>query len=203
MEIQSEQVRIDKETAYRLMDCRKDSPIYDEMEALYDEIWLEIKDLIKPWGRVGFASHSQIFGNQGTMKYAMVLYTLGTEISDYIDRLFEKGEYLKATLADAMADSCLFAMEEEWKPVLKEECKKRKKGIAKRMEAPRDYPIKSQKEIWEILKGYEHGVTLTSGFMFAPVKTCCFLFALSENMEQQCIEHDCTCCPNMTCALRK
>ena len=202
MDIKCKQIRIDKEIAYRLIDCRKDSPLYDEMEVLYDEIWHEMKNLIKPWGRVGFASHFQLFGNQGEMEYAMVLYTLGAEVSSYIDSLFEKDEYLKAMLADAMADSCLFAMEEEWKPVLKKACEKRKCGITKRMEAPIDFPVESYKKIWSLLDGADSDVTLTSGYMFSPVKTCCFLFGLSQKCQHYYMDHDCKSCPNMTCLLR-
>ena len=136
-------------------------------------------------------------------EYGIVLCTLGEEISQYIDGLFTKGEYLKAVLADAMADSALFTIEEQWKPILLKKCENRRAGIRKRLEMSVDYPAEYQKRIWELLGGERYGIRITSGYMFSPVKTCSYLFELCMDMEMKCINHDCAKCGKENCLLRK
>lgn len=218
MKLKMNQIRINKETAFQLMDCRKDNPMYEEMEELYEEIWQEMKPLIKPCGLLGFARAEKLFQkedlrNKGVdghpeeleyseAEYAMVIYTLGKEVSEYSGKLFAEGDYLKGMLADAMADSCLFAMEEDWKPALRKECKKRQKGIGKRMEAPVDFSMETQQKIWELLQGDKMDVSLTSGYMLNPVKSCCYLFLLTDNPMEDQADHDCSRCPDRNCKLR-
>ena len=206
MEIRKLQVSIDKETAFQLMDCRKDNPLYEEMEILYEELNSDLKKLIAPEMILGFCDAKGLFGEKSVWagkEFALVLCTLGDKISRYISDLFGNGEYLKGTLADAMADSCLFSVEEEWKEILRGECRRRKRGIAKRMEAPGDFPTENHKRLWELLEGEQIGVTLTSGYMFEPVKTCGYLFLLSKDCGDNNVDHDCSRCENRNCILRK
>jgi len=205
MKIKGNDITIDKQTAFRLIDCKMDSPLYEEMELLYEEIYREILSFVKPMGMIGFAEAAVLFpkdNHEENGLYAMVLYTLGEKVDCYISNLFEKGEYLKGTLADAMADSCLFAMEEEWKEILLEECGKRKQGIIKRMEAPVDFSVEVPKRIWKLLEGEKLGVAMTSGGMFSPVKTLCLLFQLTDDTCQNNAAHDCSRCANIGCKLR-
>ncbi len=206
MEINNLQVSIDKEIAFQLIGCRKDNPLYEEMENLYEELEDVFKNLIEPKIILGFSNAEDIFGEGNVWpgeEFAVVLCTLGDKISQYIEDLFEACEYLKGTLADAMADSCLFSVEKEWKEILRGECSVRKRGIAKRMEAPEDFPTEYHKKLWHFLKGERLGVTLTSGYMFDPVKTCCYLFLLSKDCSNQNADHDCSRCGNRDCVLRK
>jgi hypothetical protein len=205
MEIKKLQVSIDKETAFQLMDCRNDNPLYEELENLYEEMKKELKTFIEPKILLGFSDAADIFGDRSAWdgeEFAIVLCTLGDNISEHVSALFESGEYLKGTLADAMADSCLFSVEEEWKEILRKECRMRKRGIAKRMEAPGDFPTKYHKRLWEFLEGEKMGVSLTSGYMFEPVKTCGYLFLLSKDCSDYNADHDCSRCENRKCVLR-
>ena len=206
MKIENLQVSMEKETAFQLMDCRRDNPLYGELENLYEELNCELQNLIEPKMILDFSGAADIFGDSidwNGEEFAVVLCTLGDKVSDYVSALFESGEYLKGTLADAMADSCLFAVEEEWKEILCGECRRRRRGIAKRMEAPGDFLTEYHKSIWELLKGEQIGVKLTSGYMFSPVKTCCYLFLLSKDCSDNNADHDCSRCENRNCVLRK
>ncbi len=206
MELTSEQIYIDKETAFRLLDCHKDNPLYEEMERSYEALLGDVRKLCRPRGRMEFAEAADLLLENAYPKdavFAMVLYTIGDEISERINNLFEKNAYLDAMLLDAMADSCLFSMEEEWRSLLLKECRKRNYGIAKRLEASVDYPINIQKRIWEIMGGEDTGIFLTSGLMFDPVKTISVLFLLSGDSCQVNMNHDCSRCINTECRLRK
>ena len=206
MYIRGKNIQFDKDTAFGLMQCGKDNPMYEELEGLYEEMKQEMMQSIEPQGILDFAKSTDLSsGKEGLPhgEYAILLYTLGSKVSDYIAELFEEGEYLKATFADAMADACLFAMEAEWKEILRRECNIRKRGVSRRMEAPRDFEITVQKKVWELLEGERIGVSLTSGHMFSPVKTMCLLFLLSEDCSQDKMEHDCSRCGNVRCSIRK
>ena len=206
MYIRGKKIQFDKETAFGLMQCGKENPMYEEMEGLYEELKQEMKHFIEPHGILDFSKSTDLSsGKEGLPhgEYAILLYTLGSKVSDYIAELFKEGKYLKATFADAMADACLFAMEAEWKEILRKECKVRKRGVFRRMEAPRDFDMAIQKKAWELLEGERIGVSVTSGYMFSPVKTMCLLFLLSEDCSQDKIEHDCSRCSNMKCLIRK
>jgi len=205
MIIKGNQIQVNKETAFRLIDCRKDNPIYAEMEEIYEELLKEMDCIFAPQGVLGFATALELFPEgvyPKNAEFAMVLYTLGGEVGNFCSRLISEGEYLKGMLADAMADSCLFTMEKEWKEVLVEECRKKNRGIAKRMEAPTDFSMEIQKRIWQLLDGESIGVTMTSGYMFSPVKTICLLFELTDDICRKNVEHKCSQCTNLECKLR-
>ena len=206
MELKSKQIYMEKETAFRLLDCHKDNPLYEEMERSYEALLGDIRKLCRPRGRLEFAKAADLLLENDYPKdavFAMVLYTIGDKISERINNLFEENSYFDAMLLDAMADSCLFSMEEEWRNVLVKECRKRNFGIAKRLEAPVDYSMNTQKRIWEIVRGDDIGISLTSGLMFNPVKTICVLFLLSGDLCQDNMNHDCSRCINTECRLRK
>ena len=206
MKLNGKQILIDREIAFNLIECRKENPLYGEMEVLYEELREELECLIELEGILGYARSPDIFGNGQSLdqeEYAVVLYTLGNKVSEYISDLFEAGEYLKGTLADAMADSCLFTMEEEWKEILLTEFRKQKRGVKMRLEAGKDFPMEAQKRIWELLNGQQYGIGITSGYMFTPVKTCSYVFKLSEDCTQNRMEHECDGCKKMDCKIRK
>ena len=204
MRIKGNQIQVNKEIAFQLIDCRKDSTIYMEMEDLYEELLKDMSHIFNPQGMLGFATASELFleDDSPNTEFAMVLYTLGEEVSSFCSRLISGGEYLKGMLADAMADSCLFTMEKEWTAVLVEECRKKNRGIAKRMEAPTDFSMEIQKRIWQLIGGESIGVTMTSGYMFSPVKTICLMFELTDDVCRKNTEHDCNKCSNKECRLR-
>lgn len=206
MQLDSAQIHIDKGIVFRLLDCHKENPLYEEMESSYESLLEDIKKYCHPKGLLDFAVASELdlekeYGENAV--FAMVLYTIGEEISRKIDSFFEKNEYFDGMLLDAMADSCLFSMEEEWRDILIDECKKRKMGIARRMEAPADFSIETQKKIWQLTNGEKLGVTMTSGGMFDPIKTICLLFLLTNDVCQNNAGHDCKKCSNELCRLRR
>ena len=117
MKLESKQIYIEKETVFRLLECSRDNPLYEEMETTYETLLKEIKKYCQPKGVLDFSSASELclekeYG-EGAI-FAMVLYTVGEEISERISSFFDEDEYFNGMLLDAMADSCLFSMEEEW-----------------------------------------------------------------------------------------
>lgn len=204
--LKSRKLYIDKEAAFQMIDCHKENPMYKEMEELYEQLWEEMQHKVRPKGFFKVVSGNELglsMEDSKQREYGVVLYTLGEGITDYIRELFEQGEYLKGMLLDAMADSCLFAMEEEWKKDLIKICCQKKRGIERRMEPLCDFSPEVNRTAWELVEGKMLGVTVTSGSMFDPVKTCLYLFLLTEDVNKKEINHDCAKCRNEHCKLRK
>ena len=73
MEIKKLQVSIDKETAFQLMDCRNDNPLYEELENLYEEMKKELKTFIEPKILLGFSDAADIFLTvEGSERYLSI-----------------------------------------------------------------------------------------------------------------------------------
>ncbi|MBO5372347.1 MAG: DUF4445 domain-containing protein [Lachnospiraceae bacterium] len=164
-----------------------------EVETLYEKLLQMAKMHIRPKAALAIENG-----------YLFVMLTLGSGISRCIERYTKKGDMLSATVLDAMADSCLFAFEEQLLPMLQQIVLAEGYGIERRLEAPMDIPIKMQKEAYDILDAKRTlGLSMTNGYMLDPVKSMCLIFQLTEDVTCQNLHHDCTRCENTTCALRK
>lgn len=133
-----------------------------------------------------------------------VLLTLGGEITRWANELLEQGEYVKSLLADTAANAYLFAMDESMSETIRTVCLEHKKGIASRLEAPKNIPLFMQKKILEVTDAQElAGVSVTQGMMYDPVKTMGQVYLLSDDTSvfQNC--HTCEGCSNVTCPSRK
>lgn len=206
MLIEGKNVIFRKEDVLKAIDCFEDSPVYAEVTELYDELTTELTGMASPKGLLGIEEIPSSMVSEeypaGT-RTAMLLYTIGDKISSYSTQMFSEGDYLKAMLINAMADSCLFETEQEWKPVLLDLCRKQHMGIAKRLEAPQDLPMDIHKVVYRKLRGEQIGLRISGGFMFYPTKTLCQIFILTEDACIKNVEHDCGRCTNVTCKFRK
>ena len=114
--LEGQRKRIDKHLTMEILQCFPDSPVYEETEGIYQEVFSQAEASICPKGVFNFIRQSKI--RSGELKagketpVAVVLYTLGEEISRFSVQEFQRGDYLRGMLIDAMADSCLFTMEE-------------------------------------------------------------------------------------------
>lgn len=132
-----------------------------------------------------------------------LVMTIGERISSYSSELFAQGDYLKGMLVDAMADSCLFDLEETAARLVESQCRERNLGVSKRREAPQDLMPENLVLIQNWLEAYERvGITLTKGFMFSPVKTNGYLYELTDECHEMNIRHDCGKCDKKDCMMR-
>ena len=137
-------------------------------------------------------------------KVLYVMLTIGDGISRLAEKFTAGNEMLKAMIADAMADSCLFAFEEQLLPYIRQFCLEEGYGITGRIEIMRDVPAAVQKTVFEALEAERTlGLSITSGYMLKPEKSMSLLFALTEDVSVQCLEHNCGTCANQSCMLKK
>ena len=206
---------LNRASVFAMMDCNEDSPVYDEvvgeyarLEAwLYDNVSPSALMAIESWkpdvqqalALPGIPDLSRAHG-QG---FLYVVMTLGKAAENYSSELFEKGDYLAGMLIGAMADDYLFQYEEAVMPDVKEMCALPGFGILRRMEAPSDIPLEFHGYVYERCGLKEHlGMSLSSGFMFDPVKTSCLVFELTDDATVFNAWHDCSRCPAVGCPRR-
>ena len=141
---------------------------------------------------------------QKTVKALFAILTVGDSVSRMIQTAMEQQDMLQALVLDAMADSCLFAFEEQLLPSVQQICFEEGYGIERRIELTKDVPADVQKDIFEALDADRSlGVSMTSGFMLRPEKSMSLLFELTDDTEKQAPGHNCGACSAAGCALRK
>ena len=133
--------------------------------------------------------------------YAML--TIGDGVTRLIEKYTSEQEMLKATMTDAMADSCLFAFEQQLLPMIRQICLEEGYGIGGRLEISKDLPMEMQSEIFHALDASRTlGLSMTSGSMLNPAKSMSLVFTLTDDLSADHLEHDCSRCTNKNCPLR-
>lgn len=205
--IRDMKVSVDREAVFRMIDCREDSPVYGEMLEVYEELLPTALELAE--GRCIFGT-GEIAGEDAAgdcpagTRVLYVISTVGKKLSGLGSELFAKGDYVRGLMADAMADACLFSLEEEWQEAVRQFCAEHGLGIEKRLEAPVGLPMSVQKTAYMCLDaGQELDMGITSGYMYDPVKSACYVLVLSDDPERFLAQHDCRNCDRTDCRARK
>lgn len=140
---------------------------------------------------------------QERKKVLMAMLTIGDGISRLIKKAMDQQDLLQAYVLDAMADSSLFAFEQELLPVIGQICKEEGVGILGRFTVSQDVPIDIQKTVFEALRADRTlGLSLTRDFLLLPEKSMSLLFALTEDAAIQNLAHSCESCTAVGCTYR-
>lgn len=200
-------VTIHRDSVLHQLDCYEDNELYEEVVNEYEEIFDEIFALCDPVFLMEYDTIGPELSKddipEGT-PVLMVLSSIGKGVSEYSTSAFARGDYLKGMLADAMADSALFSLEEQYTPFLKEACANLKLGIRRRLEAPQDISMLSQKIVLEKTHAQELcGMNISTGYMLNPVKSSAVIYMLTENEEVFFHQHNCRTCNRYNCKMRR
>ena len=199
--------KLDRDDVLHLLDCRTDSPVYEEVIEEYTEVEALFYKLAKPQTRMLFDEiPPELEGEDlpsGT-KAVYMIHTVGGGVSDYCTQAFRESDYLKGMLMNAMSSSYLFRMDLLIQDDLRKECGQRGVGISRRLEAPRDIPMLAQKIACDKLFPDENSeVSTTSAYMLDPPKTDCMIFVLTKDKEMLHTAQDCSSCTSENCPMRK
>lgn len=133
-----------------------------------------------------------------------VILTLGAAVSRQIDRYQDDGDELAAVLFAAMADMCLFALEQQVLQQLRLICRQKGCGIVCRHEPGSDLPLSVQADaVRETAAGRTAGVTVNAAMALSPEKSMSLVFDLCEDPAVFQVKHDCTACPKTDCPQRQ
>ena len=206
MKITDFNIRINKENVLELIDCYADSPVYDEVSADLEEIIPIAYEMLTPVAVLKFGDFSKyesIEHGTGEGKALFCIESVGEEISRLAADFFDRGNYVKGMLADAIADDCLFQLDHLLEERVKAICKEKNYGVIKRLEAPQDVPIEIQKTAWEVTRAEEEiGLKIKESYMLDPIKSNCQVYLLQEGCNEFRTEHDCSRCPKTECKMR-
>lgn len=214
------QVRLspDREKVFRLMDCYENSPVYQEVVEAYESMLDRAEREIRPDAVFmdaalpeklrdavrGPRRSAALEGKPEENRAVFALMTVGDGLSKWSARLFEEGEYLEGTLADAMADAALFELDGIVSGEIRKWCHERGLGAKKRLEAPQSLPMSAQRVVWEITDAQELlGVDILPSGMLNPEKSMALIYLLSDSKEDKAFEHNCRECPAVNCKTRK
>ena len=206
MKITEFHIQINHENVLNMIDCVPSSPVYKETLEELTGMLEEAYRRLRPVALLGFGSTegfdlSKYGGYTGEALYN--LNSVGEEISDWSSELFAEGDYLKGMLADAIADDCLFQMDQTVQKEIVKMCRDKKCGVSYRLEAPQDIPMSIHRRAWEAVRADKTaGIDLLESMMFRPVKTSCQVFLLDEDSDEFRLEHDCSRCPRDDCKFR-
>ena len=76
----------------------------------------------------------------------------------------------------------------------------RRMGISRRLEAPQDISMETQKVIYEMTGAKEKcGMGISSGYMLDPVKSNAVLYILTDDQETFMYQHNCRNCNRYDC----
>lgn len=199
------QIKISPQNVCAMLEADRSS-LEEEMREELEEMLPEAYERLEPAAFLGFGDTEGFLCGEDELSGQEALYiicTVGDALSRWSSELFAQGDCLRAMLADAAADDCLFQMDEQLKDRVTALCRERGKGIRRRLEAPHDVPMSIQKKALDVTGASEGGIGITEGFMYRPVKSVCQVYLLSDDTTQCNYEHDCSRCPSTSCRLRK
>ncbi|MDE6945396.1 MAG: ASKHA domain-containing protein [Lachnospiraceae bacterium] len=199
-------IRISKENVCRLIQANPDSSMYQEIMAELQEMLPAAYEKLEPTALLEFGdfeAYADMIEEEGIEEALYGIITVGEEIGSWSTQLFREGNYLGGMLADAIADDCLYQMDEAISEAAIGMCRERQRGIVRRLEAPVDIPMSIQKKAYDITDaGRQAGIEIKGSYMYSPVKTVCQVYILDKDTTRYHAEHDCGRCENATCKMR-
>ena len=199
-------IRISKENVCRLIQANPDSSMYQEIMAELQEMLPAAYEKLEPTALLEFGdfeAYADVIEEEGIEEALYGIITVGEEIGSWSTQLFREGNYLGGMLADAIADDCLYQMDEAISEAAIGMCRERQRGIVRRLEAPVDIPMSIQKKAYDITDaGRQAGIKIKGSYMYSPVKTVCQVYILDKDTTRYHAEHDCGRCENATCKMR-
>ncbi len=198
---------LNKETVFALIRCKAENPARNQMEQAYLRLLPQVSRLAKPRAALAISEISPEDACSQLPAGSRVLYvvqTIGTELSDLSDRFFQSKNYVDGLVIDAMADSCLFALDKYVTERIRTRCRKEKMGVTRRLSPSVEIPLSFQRRAFEETQATEKlGIGITVGDMLDPAKSSSNVYLLSPNTDEMMVEHDCSTCTMTECLLRK
>lgn len=132
-----------------------------------------------------------------------VMLTIGSGVSRLAETYAAQNAF-KASMADAMADSCLSAFEKQLLPVIRQLCREEGFDINTRLEIPNDLPLEMQREVFHALDADRTlNLSIDSNHALSSAKSKSLVFTLTKNHLKNALTHDCSACALQNCPLHK
>lgn len=185
-------IEISQERVLETAGCVKGTGAYGKALALLPELEAGLRGAAAPHAWIAF----------GRARWYCLL-TLGSGVEPYLSACVKEG-LLKGVAAESMAQELFFEFDHAVTEVLRQECKDRKIGISRRLEAPCQLPFETQKEILEEIERYiVTGIQLSENYVFAPPRTLGYILETCPDPACFHAAHSCSGCGSQSCPRRK
>ena len=132
------------------------------------------------------------------------ILTLGEAVSRQLDRYEKDGDVMDSLLFNALADTCLMALEADVLQKLQLICRQKGCGITGRHEPGSDISITAQADAVRETKARQSvGVTVTRDSVLSPAKSMSLVFDVGPDPDVFRAAHDCAACPKTDCDRRQ
>lgn len=200
-------IDLDKARVFQAIDCREDSPVYQEVNRIYNKVLEIVEHTITPMIIFEFRENRESADFKELKNSKVLVYTfvtLGQEISTITEELFGQGNYLEALILDAMTNELLFNMTEEAYKIICSRTKERELSLKARISpGDEDIPFHYQKHIWQELRLQELGIQINESYTFQPLKSIGFIYTTTAWNGENKILHQCENCKNLQCKMRR
>lgn len=189
------QIMPDQRTSLLLAGYKEQSKAWDDGRALFQELVAPLRRTMQPKAAVAFVPDT---------KKAYLVLTLGPAVSRQADRFVADHQFMEDLVFNAMADSCLFALEKQVLQQLPRLCQEYGVGISGRHESGVDIPIDENRVAVEAVAAQRTlNVKLTDDLVFLPEKTMCVIFDLTDDTTMFHATHSCGSCRKTDCPNRQ
>ncbi len=188
---------LETERVLHLAGCTKKNPVYPGWRDTLQRLWKENLGIWYPQAFIREIEFSE--GRSGLA----CLFTLGGEVTRKMETLKE-GDMEEVYLLDCLASQLMFQMDEQLQERIRELCRKKRRGIAGRLEAPGDYSFQVQEAMLAAIGGGDPlPVKITSGSMLVPEKSMLIFYEYGNDENCLNVEHNCADCGKADCVMRK
>lgn len=184
------------------------TPPYEELSKIYDNLLPLLKDLSKPLGmfKIGIKPEDLRLDELEGCKYVVYCaITIGQDSVDEVDSLFNEGKFFEAIMLDTMASTYLFNISSQLFRKIQENCHSINLGLTRKI-APGDGEIglEYQKDIIHELQGEDdENIFVVNGCMLYPSKSMSYIYGADENLVlNQQKDHCCKTCFNTFCNMK-
>ncbi len=190
------------------MDCREKGSAYDTLCLLYTKLEGVLKEIVKPEGGYYFLEKGDFPAVNQIQYYpnrVCCFLTLGSEISEEINKYFYQGDYLEGMLLDVMADALIFNFSNQLYSHLCDEAERVGLGLTERIEpGEKEVSLSIQKDILLLFqeKGAALDLQITEAYMLRPVKSMTFFYGAAVDLPLRKVDHSCVNCEKEECKFR-
>jgi hypothetical protein len=200
-------ISVNKDKVYSAITSYYPLPDEKEFDLLYNSSVELAHSVVKPLGafkldKMSTIKPSNLFNFCNEIIYCF--FTIGNEITEIIDKLFEENKFTNAIILDAISTLILFEMSKQFNNRIYEYTSLRNLGLTCRI-APGDgeIDITYQKNIIESFDDHEAlGIEVIHDYIIKPYKSLTYVFGADKNIAINNEDHKCEHCHNLKCFMR-
>lgn len=183
----------DRDEVFGWMRCSADLPCFDIFCGAWDQAVSLLAEHAQPRAALCRDGKEQL----------TVFLTLGKAAEDCVETLFQRREYVLASLLNTLCDQALFQMNHQLSARLQVLLAVEHRYMASRQEPGIDYAPAEQRQRFEPLRQALPGADISQSGVLSPAKSMMYGVTLSSRFCGETVLHDCTRCSQRDCPYRK